>query len=1143
MKKKFKILFLVFVCCLLISAGALLFAKIYFTPERVRILAEEKLGVLLDDKVSIARLNFSLSSGFEATGLSVGGGEGPLQIPKISFRYALPQLLRGSLVIKEIVVERPTLFLKKKGGRWNFEKYLFSAGSTGQKAPSPSQGLALLPLPVHINSLEISDLTLRMKDETRSLKWEGLDMAASAHVSGKDMRIEINVADNIKNALPSQWEAVLERSQENYASPALSLSANPQIHFQIVGVRPEEATLKGHFTLDNLLLMEGANSITTKAGLSLDLAVNPVAGEITLTHLLLDFLNENSVRLNGKIADIHSAPTIHGRLEHASLHLPSFLPFLKPFFPHLLLQGALEASAIDLESLADSSGGRQTKASGGLQLDHVSMEDESRGIKLKDLNADFKMEKMELSPSGGASGSLSMNMEMEEGIHGKNSLKGLVFQTNALSLRMLEGTPWSVAGAWTAELRSASIPEGALEGIKAGVEIQMDGPFQGQMKIKNSIKTLHYRLPDQSEFHSSATMDLRMDLAGEKFQDIKIEGKLDLPGLSVRSKEIQQTLFLSLEPKFSLNLREKKLDLESLQIHLPGNNRLAIQGAVFFKDTVNANIEINGSILLKSLSNLTSKLTNKLQMGGRVDLQRIALSLSFDQEKNAFIVQSKGNLKMNGVEVSRAKDFAKGMDGHLRWDLSGLNEKGFENASGELEADFAIASGTIEGLSLKKTKTRSTFRADAEGASLRSHTTIGGMEYLQTWPEPLSLSLETDIQSRPPGGITIAMLNFSVPELGFKHALQGELKGLESFLKEGLEANLQNITQEIQCRLKSEISLDAVRPLVLFEGSEIQGGAEAHFLLNLTPGKKLSLEGGVDFKNLSVQQGESLAFKNLHGVFPFQKSFSLETKKKEGTRKAVSKSGDALQKDFFSYLQGREKLTAESLTAFGQKLSQVHAEPSLRENSFALDRFSFQALGGYGVGHLSLSGGETGRIILGLEFAGIDANRLQGMGPDPRSTVNGNISLNLPLPGPGGEEPELGALDLEINITKIGEGTLDRLLLFIDPRESNPGIVDLRSKLKLAVPIGVWVKLKHGALSVSTQLKMLVMGGGILDIQALERVPVSRVSGFNKINDLLVQTRDFARAVNLFFAENLLLREEENQKSKNEIPNGKENIH
>ena len=99
------------------------------------------------------------------------------------------------------------------------------------------------------------------------------------------------------------------------------------------------------------------------------------------------------------------------------------------------------------------------------------------------------------------------------------------------------------------------------------------------------------------------------------------------------------------------------------------------------------------------------------------------------------------------------------------------------------------------------------------------------------------------------------------------------------------------------------------------------------------------------------------------------------------------------------------------------------------------------------------------------------------------------------------ESVSLDKLLLKIAITKIGTKTLDRLLLFIDPEESKPAIVDTRAKLKLASPQRVLISLDHGNLDVEVWLKSDLLG--IVKAPELKRIPVAGLKQFATINEQL----------------------------------------
>ena len=77
-------------------------------------------------------------------------------------------------------------------------------------------------------------------------------------------------------------------------------------------------------------------------------------------------------------------------------------------------------------------------------------------------------------------------------------------------------------------------------------------------------------------------------------------------------------------------------------------------------------------------------------------------------------------------------------------------------------------------------------------------------------------------------------------------------------------------------------------------------------------------------------------------------------------------------------------------------------------------------------------------------------------------------------------------------MTRIGKDILDRALLRLDPGESNPQIVDIRSKLNTLgwVPKEVSIWIRHGELNLDVTLQR--RGFTLLNIVGLEKIPVRR---------------------------------------------------
>ena len=132
---------LLFFFLLIVSAGIVL--EYFFPAEEVRAIAEAKLSKKLKLPLSIQKISFSLLSGMQVDGVTLGTQPLLARVKKIVLDYDLTQLLQGKLVINQILVDHPQLTAVSKNGVWNFQPLLDLAKQLKtNQLPCP---LSLLP--------------------------------------------------------------------------------------------------------------------------------------------------------------------------------------------------------------------------------------------------------------------------------------------------------------------------------------------------------------------------------------------------------------------------------------------------------------------------------------------------------------------------------------------------------------------------------------------------------------------------------------------------------------------------------------------------------------------------------------------------------------------------------------------------------------------------------------------------------------------------------------------------------------------------------------------------------------------------------------------------------------------------------------
>ena len=163
------------------------------------------------------------------------------------------------------------------------------------------------------------------------------------------------------------------------------------------------------------------------------------------------------------------------------------------------------------------------------------------------------------------------------------------------------------------------------------------------------------------------------------------------------------------------------------------------------------------------------------------------------------------------------------------------------------------------------------------------------------------------------------------------------------------------------------------------------------------------------------------------------------------------------------------------------------------------------------------------------EFAGLNFGALVGRSKtaeESESEVDGNMQMGLKVKQGLESEPiSIDQIVTKIAITRIGAETLDRVLLFLDPEESKPAIVDMRAKLKLASPHRIVITVENGNLSVEAWLKNKILGD-IIKAPELKRVPITSLKQFKDVAHQLQSMTGLRDALNYLAARGIKFNEE-----------------
>ena len=170
--------------------------------------------------------------------------------------------------------------------------------------------------------------------------------------------------------------------------------------------------------------------------------------------------------------------------------------------------------------------------------------------------------------------------------------------------------------------------------------------------------------------------------------------------------------------------------------------------------------------------------------------------------------------------------------------------------------------------------------------------------------------------------------------------------------------------------------------------------------------------------------------------------------------------------------------------------------------------------GGVG-GDVVITTGDTLGLDARVQLSEIDMNALLDAHTqiEGDTRVTGTLVLRVFLDD-ARQSIDFGSMEILLNITTIGRDVLDRVLLFLDPEESNPMIVMARSKVSLGNPSHVIIRIAKGMLGMEIGFQEGLISGFKVD-----RIPVSTLKNLHVMDALVPVVEQLAGAVELIEAQ------------------------
>lgn len=589
-----------------------------------------------------------------------------------------------------------------------------------------------------------------------------------------------------------------------------------------------------------------------------------------------------------------------------------------------------------------------------------------------------------------------------------------------------------------------------------------------------------------------------LDVHDKSLTRIRLSQKTRIDEPSFQQEDISVSLAsVNLETLSRQNLKDGTVNLEALLLKIPDmvNARLKATLKEWGKD-----FEIDGKMEQLQLASLWGLLPDKfkagqenLKVGGTLDASlKVKGNLPSSKETDIQLSQLLATTNSAAsMEVVLTNGFLDNQKAHAK-SLSLKSQLVFKNGEGDLSGKF---SGKLEGL---------------KGISLSPE-----FEFRYTLDNLNNLRIKQH--------------QLKLIDKGATHSLAGHISGLKPFIEGRRVLHAKELLNKLNIKLLTTNTLDITeKSEELFGDLKAQGTITSKTTYQQSAGKTLNLNGSVGFDKFSLRLPSGIALNNLSGTFPYTKTLDLDPEQMKDKSIGFSPA----QKKFFTPLRNFSRykniIRADSLEVNGQALKDIGLDVVFKDNRLMTEKFIFDVLGGTVAGNLFLIQKKQGPVIkFSTEFTGVDSSKLLAMHTEKNvdSKVDGNLQVELKIQTGSGNQPvSLDQLSVEIAITRIGAQTLDRLLLFLDPEESKPAIMDTRAKLKLASPHRVKIVLKNGNLNVEAWLKSDLLG--IIKAPELKRVPVAKLKRFNTVHENLQALKSLQQISNYLSARGLQFEEE-----------------
>jgi len=1067
-KRLVKIFLAVLLFFLVAIIGVTIYVKVKYPSERLRQLLISYLAEEYKLRVTIARLEFNLFSGFELDGIVLLGTTDdqapPLAVEKMTFAYRWRSLLARQLDIDGITIEHPAFFYRlNPDSSSNLDGIIAAlADSTRPTADTSAVGL---PVSIHLKKLSLENLQLNAilasAVDSQAMALGPLNLAVNeikvdrlAYFSGKlQLRAESAPAHYFKTAFGQR--------------DTLALTASLQSNITSF-VNGDSVKMQGKLAFDNAQINLGNSNHFSlpRIGTTADLHYNLASSELQAPEirLLIDDkeqltaslemnqhneLSSLALRVNRGVIDL--AELLRLGREHTSGEWRAFLQTMD-------CAGELEFSGSEFNS-DDKRLAYQITLSG-------------RNLAYADYAARLKLN------GGNFIASWKTNADSSAAATGKFAFTS--FDVPIDTTQILKTGPLNL-DLTLALAKDFSLQEGDLdlrwqnfsEGtITAHAAIGLSnisarsGSWLASLLGKAEIKFESLEISPFAANAASGKISGKIALAGKRLDETALHFTLQNENIRYETPEYKGKL-----PDY----------------HLTASARLLINSALSKFSLPNGKLHVEPTPQREAENSLTGRSKRPVSP----PLTEASFEAIYDVKADTFRFNLP-NLVVDLAQVMRAlpdtiltsMNYAK-MQGHglgSGW----LMGKFLEPDSLDYRGNFAV-------LSEDASYADSVLGIYMDSLQINSEWMVTTTKTTGTYAIACSTPRMPDYlrQPLPPtkagGKLTVEETIFTIDDGKFEIAdwnTAGNYRVDGEFRPAG-----------IQVKTTADLGMHAPEPINVARDTKLRGDLTAQFIIDqyipneLTAPQPSRLNGWLKIDGLDIKMDTTVAIKNLRADCRFKQDFTLlnlpldehppitfgMVLEPEGALQPVlilktppemaganfaSADEALLMYDLFRD-SGRENfgerswLAIEEMELAGYRFSNLAADLRLGNSRLDIPKFSVNLLDGNLAGNflVGLGNGNPDSIsyATNMQLASIDVSvfrRLRAQLGGKQSRLSANFTLSGAGAAPEKMEALVNQLSGKLNITKIENKVASSLLQMLDPNGTDKGIQNMRLLMK-----------------------------------------------------------------------------------------------